>query len=103
MPDTQVTDNPSLHRFELKQGNETAFILYSKTSDSIRLVHTEVPPALQGQGIASKLVRGTLELLRNSGLKIVPSCPFVADYIKRHREYLHLIDPDQRRDFESES
>ncbi len=103
MPDTQVTDNPSRHRFELKQGNETAFILYSKTSDSIRLVHTEVPPALQGQGVASKLVRDTLELLRNSGQKIVPSCPFVADYIKRHREYLPLIDPDQRRDFETGS
>ncbi len=100
MPDTQVTDNPSLHRFELKQGNETAFILYTKTPNSIRLVHTEVPPALQGQGVASKLVRGTLELLRDSGLTIVPSCPFVADYLKRHPDYLSLLDPDSRRNLE---
>ncbi len=100
MPDAQVTDNASLHRFELKHGNETAFILYTKTRDSIRLVHTEVPPALQGQGVASKLVRGTLELLRNSGLTIVPSCPFVADYLKRHPDYLSLLDPDSRRNLE---
>ena len=100
MPEQEVTDNTSLHRFELKQGNEIASILYSKTPHSIRLIHTEVPPALQGQGVASKLVKGTLDLLRDSGLTIVPSCPFVADYLKRHREYLPMIDPDHRREFE---
>jgi len=93
MPGLEIIDNASLHRFELKDGNETAYILYSKSPDSFRLIHTEVPPALQGRGIASQLVRGTLELLRNSGLRIIPSCPFVADYLKRHPEYASIVDP----------
>ena len=100
MPEPEITDNASLHRFELKDGNDTAYILYSKSPDSIRLIHTEVPPALQGHGIASKMVRGTLELLRKSGLKVIPSCPFVADYLKRHPEYLPLVETAHRGQFE---
>ncbi len=101
MPEPRILDNMVLHRFELKQGDETAFILYTRTPGSLRLVHTEVPAALQGKGVGSDLVRSVLRLADEQGLTVIPSCPFVADYLKRHREYLPIIDADHRRMIES--
>jgi hypothetical protein len=57
----------------------------------ITLVHTEVPPALEGKGIGSALVRGVLDLVRGRGLKVVATCPFVAAYMGRHPEYNDLL------------
>ena len=54
-------------------------------------MHTEVPEALAGRGVASKLIRGALEMVRAQGLKVVPQCPFVAAYMGKHPEYDDLI------------
>ena len=49
------------------------------------------PPAIEGHGVGSKLVRGALDAARDQGLRVVPQCPFVAAYIKRHPEYEDLL------------
>jgi uncharacterized protein len=102
MPEPQITDNTALHRFELKDGGETAFLLYTRAQNRLRLIHTEVPAALQGHGVGSTLVGAVLRLAQQQGLTVVPSCPFVGDYIRRNREYLPIIDPEHRRFIESE-
>lgn len=88
----EVKDNPALSRFELTTGGATAFVAYERAGDGpLVLTHTEVPEALSGQGIGSKLVRGTLDRLRADGVKIVPRCEFVAATIARHPEYRDLV------------
>ena len=87
----QVKDNPALGRFEMGGGDSTAFVEYRRAGDRIVLVHTEVPQALSGQGVGSKLVRGTLDAVRTEGLKVVPRCEFVAAHIERHPEYRDLL------------
>jgi hypothetical protein len=74
MPEAKILDNSALHRFEVRQDGETAFLLYSKTGDSIRLIHTEVPEALRGHGVGSKLVGGVLRQAQRQKLSVVPSC-----------------------------
>ena len=49
--------------------------------------HTEVPPADEGKGIGSQIVRAALDDARKRGFKIVPACSFVADFVRRHPEY----------------
>jgi predicted GNAT family acetyltransferase len=100
MPDPEVFDNAVQNRFELKSGTETAFLVYSKLHDRIRLIHTEVPVKLRGVGVGSKLVEGALRLADQAGLKVNPQCPFVVEFLKRHPEYLHVVDPEHRRDLE---
>jgi predicted GNAT family acetyltransferase len=63
---------------------------------------TEVPEALEGQGIGSALARGALDDVRAQGLQVIPLCPFVAAFIRRHPEYLDLVSPVSRRQFEQE-
>ena len=87
----QVKDNPAASRFEMGSGDSTAFVEYRHAGDRVVLVHTEVPQALSGQGVGSKLVRGTLDALRAEGRKVVPRCEFVAAYVARHPEYRDLL------------
>ncbi len=100
MTDSEVFDNAGQNRVELRFGDETAFLLYKKIYGQIHLIHTEVPVALRGTGLGSKLVEGALKLADQSGLKVVPQCPFVVEFLKRHPEYLHVVDPEHRGDLE---
>ena len=87
-----VRDNTALCRFELDAGGGvTAFVTYQLGDGVITLQHTETPPQARGQGIASRLIEGTLRLLRARGLKIIPRCDFVRAYIAKHPEYRDLV------------
>jgi uncharacterized protein len=89
---SEVRDNPAASRFEMASGDAIAFVQYERTGDSrIALLHTEVPEALSGQGVGSKLVRSTLDAMRAEGMKVVPRCEFVAAYIGRHPEYRDMV------------
>jgi uncharacterized protein len=88
----EVKDNPAASRFETAIGGDVAFVEYERTGGGrIALLHTEVPEALSGQGVGSKLVRGVLDTLRAEGAKVVPRCEFVATYVERHPEYRDLL------------
>jgi hypothetical protein len=58
---------------------------------TVVLVHTEVPPALEGRGYASRLARTALDFARAHSLHVVPQCPFVKTYIQRHPDYDELV------------
>ena len=93
-----VVDNDAARRFELSVDNSTTFIDYRLSGQRIILIHTEVPSELQGQGVGSALVRGALDLAAKRGQEVVPLCPFVASYLKRHPEYLGLVRDTVHRD-----
>jgi len=86
-----VTDNTALDRYELVTDGGIAFVRY-RTGAGIRtFTHAEVPKALEGHGLGSALARGALELARTQGFKIVPQCPFIAAYVRKHPEYQDII------------
>jgi uncharacterized protein len=88
---SDVRDNPAESRFELDVDGHTAIAYYQLSPGTITFTHTEVPPALAGQGVGSRLAKGALELVRAQKLKVVAKCPFVAAYMGKHPEYLDLI------------
>jgi predicted GNAT family acetyltransferase len=87
----QVVDNEARRRYELQLEGGVAFIDYTNAGDVRTLTHAEVPVALRGGGIAARLTAGALELARGRGLKVVPRCPYVADFINRHPQYQDLL------------
>lgn len=89
--DLNVTDNPNKKRYEANVEGSTAFIEYIKANDKIYLTHTEVPTALEGKGIGSSLVLKVLEDVERQDLTLVPLCPFVAMYLKKHPEWKKLV------------
>jgi hypothetical protein len=97
----EITDNAALHRFELHAQGETAVLVYERNGHLLRLVHTEVPQSLEGQGVGSKLVGAVLRFAQENNLSIVPLCPFVSQFVKRHPEYSTIVDPPHRWMIES--
>ncbi len=86
-----VTDNAAEQRFELRAGDHVAVACYRLAPGIITFTHTEVPAALSGQGIGSKLARGALDQVRARGLKIVPQCPFIAAFVAKNAEFADLV------------
>jgi hypothetical protein len=82
-----VRDNPARKRYELELNGGTAFVTYTRAPRVITLLHAEVPPALEGRGYGSALVRGVLEQVRADGNKMIPLCPFIAAYLLKHPEF----------------
>lgn len=92
-----VTNNPEQHRYEINLNNEVAILTYKRGQNSITFLHTEVPPALGGKGLANKLAHFALEEARAQQLSVIPLCPFVAAYIRRHPNYLPLLPASEQR------
>lgn len=87
-----VIHNAGASRFEAAPQGQLAFASYRRLGDVLVLVHTEVPAALQGQGVAAALVRSALDWARAQGLRVRPSCSYAASYMRRHPATLDLLE-----------
>ena len=88
--------NDKTHRFEVTLGNDVAFAEYRLSPDHITLPHTVVPDAFAGMGVGSALAKAALGYARDHGLKVKPTCSFMAGYIAKHPEYHDLVHADFR-------
>ena len=87
-----LIDNSADQRFEMPVDGFTAFVTYRRGGDGIiTLNHAEVPRALEGRGVGSKLVRATLDQVRSEGLKVVPRCSFIRAFIERNADYQDML------------
>jgi len=86
-----VHDNPARQRYELEVGGGLAFVDYLRDGGQVVMTHAEVPLPLRGGGIGAALVKGALALVRERGEKVVPLCPFVVQYMRRHPDTHDLL------------
>jgi predicted GNAT family acetyltransferase len=86
-----IINNPAEKRFEVTVEGHLAMVQYIETTHNITFTHTEVPRALEGQGIGGRLAKTALDYALEKNLKILPTCPFVAAYIRRHPEYQPFV------------
>jgi predicted GNAT family acetyltransferase len=95
-----VRDNPDRHRFEIDLGDGSfAIAEYTLPAGKIMFTHTEVPPAHEGKGLGTMLIKAALAAARERGLQVIPICPFFAGYMQKHAEVQDLLDPAWRRRF----
>lgn len=88
-----LCDNRAASRFEAELDGQLAIIEYTLHDGVLTLTHTEVPPAFQGKGVASRLIGFALAAARQDALKVVPQCPMVGSYMQRHAETQDLLTP----------
>src|SRR6185503_14772945 len=87
-----IENNMAAHRFEARFPEGLAVLQYHHdATGALVLDHTEVPPVLRHRGIATRLARAALEFARDQRVDVVPVCPFVVAYVKRHPELSDLI------------
>jgi len=95
---TEVRDSPDELRYELLvDGRLAGFAQYRLSEDRITMFHTEVEPEYEGRGLGQELARAALNDVRRRGVGLVPVCPFIAAYVRRHPDdYLGLVVPGMR-------
>jgi len=92
-----VRHDPVATRFEILVGDVVAgFADYSDEPGSggtpgVRTFpHTVVDPEFGGRGLAGRMIGETLQATRESGLRVRPSCSFVARYIEKNPDTADL-------------
>ena len=96
--DYVVRDNHDQLRYEiLRDGALLGLIRYWAQRGVVTLVHTEVVPEAEGHGVGSRLIAGALDDIRARDLRLVPLCPFVREYLRRHPEQRDLVARDRVR------
>jgi len=89
--DYELINNKAGGQFEFHIDGVVAKIGYKIKGDKIYLIHTEVPKAIAGRGVASSLAEKVLSDIKQKGLRLIPLCPFIKKYLQRHTEWDFLI------------
>jgi len=86
--DLDVHHDPQSHKFYATVDGHEAKIEYAESGSGdarvLDLRHTFVAPELRGRGVAQALVARTLELARQGGFQVIPTCPFIKSYLAGH-------------------
>jgi predicted GNAT family acetyltransferase len=96
MTDQTITvhDNADDHRYEVfVDGDLAGFSAYRDEPGRRVFTHTKIDPDYEGHGVGSALARGALDDVRSRELRVLPRCPFIAEYIDRHPQYADLVTP----------
>jgi predicted GNAT family acetyltransferase len=84
-------DEPG-RRFTYERDGQVSYLLYRPLDERVvELTSTYTPPALRGRGIAARLVRAALQWADREGLRVVPTCWFVAEYVERDPQWKRLL------------
>jgi hypothetical protein len=81
-----VINNKEEGQFELRMEDQVARIIYEIKGHKIYLFSTQVPESLSGKGVGSRLLTGSLELIEQMDLKVVPVCSFIQGWFMKHPE-----------------
>jgi hypothetical protein len=79
-----IVDAPDESRFVFRGPGAEAELQYHLNGSRLVLIHTEVPDALSGRGLGSRLVRAALDRAERAGLTVVPWCPFARRWLHEH-------------------
>jgi len=86
-----VVHNPAKQRFEINMDGQLSVLEYTFKNHRLFLMHTEVPPALQSQGLGTELAHAALKYARQNELTVIAICPFVQEYVSGHPEYQSFV------------
>lgn len=86
-----IRHNQHQQRFEVELENLLCVIDYQLNGKFLTLPHVGVPQPLEGRGIAGELTRTALDWARAENYRVIPVCPYVQAWLRRHPEYRDLI------------
>jgi predicted GNAT family acetyltransferase len=91
-----TTDNTELSRIDAHvDGALVGFAAYEICDDGVYTFHhTEVFEGNEGRGFGQQLAEGVMAFARDTGIKIHPTCSFLASYLRKHPEHHDLVDPN---------
>jgi predicted GNAT family acetyltransferase len=95
-----IVDEPHARRYALSVGTSAAgHLSYRRDDDLVTVTHTVVLDDFAGRGLAGRLVAYVLADLRTKNLRLLPQCPYVQAYLRKHPQDLDLVPVERRAEF----
>lgn len=89
--DIPLVNNKAEERFEIEVNKHYSYVEYKILNNMFALLHTATEPELAGTGAATALIEKLLQYVDENDIKILPYCPFVFAYIKKHPEWKKVV------------
>ncbi len=86
----EIHHDTQANRFIAMVEGHRCVVDYQLRQQVMSIMHTGVPVAVGGRGIAAELTKFVLDTARAAGWKVVPVCSYTSAYIRRHPEYADL-------------
>jgi predicted GNAT family acetyltransferase len=93
----EVINNEKQQQFEIELDGDKATLLYRFYKKDIALMHTTVPKAMEGKGIASALAIAAFDYAKAHSKPVMVYCPFVAKFLTKHTEYNSQLDREYHK------
>ncbi|MCY4161054.1 MAG: N-acetyltransferase [Flavobacteriaceae bacterium] len=91
MTDIKIHDNELLRQYETTIDGQLATIEYVKQERKIFLTKVIVPNGYSENGFVEQFINKVLLILSKGRARLVPTCPTVAAYIRKNREFKKLL------------
>jgi uncharacterized protein len=88
-----VQHDPESSLFYVEVEGHRAVLNYQCSDGIMSILHTGVPPAVGGRGVAAALTRTALEFARSRQWKVRPLCSYAAVFMRQHPEFADLLAP----------
>lgn len=82
--DYTIKHYPEMNRFEAHINGLVAYVEYQIQDNVFDIIHTIVPKELEGQGIASNLVKEAFTYAQIKNYKLKGSCSYANVWLQRH-------------------
>lgn len=86
-----ISDNEFLRQFECKTVDGMAKIEYSSQERKIFLTKLIVPESITDPSFGDTFIKAVLDTIQERNLRIVPTSPKIASFLRKHKEYKDLL------------
>jgi len=76
--------------FEAVVDGARCMLDYQPSGNVMTIMHTGVPDAVGGRGIAGALTLAAFQAARSEDWKVKPACSYAAGWLERHPEFADL-------------
>ena len=91
MDDLNLVNNEFLRQFEVQLDDQLARIEYSEQERKIFLTTISIPEPIQNKKFEEAFIVKVLEFIENKNLRVVPTSPKIAGFVRRNRRYKELL------------
>lgn len=87
----EVIDNTEMRHFEVHDSEHLAIIEYQIQEKKYFLTRVNFPTKFEEQGLAEEMLKLTLDIIEETGMRVVPMTRFVKQYFKSHPERKKML------------
>ena len=91
MNELTLVNNEFLRQFEIEIEQKLARIEYSEQERKIFLTKLSIPEEIQSQEFEEAFIVKVLEFIENKNLRVVPTSPKIASFVRRNKRYKKLL------------